>query len=173
MTFVYGTHGTPEENAWALAKVRYDAEQFWYRGNGSVDVVADSAFDPAREPERNVILYGHAEMNSIWPVLLGGAPLQVRRGAIKIGGREEKGDQFGCLLIYPRPGSDRALVAAVAGTGLHGSRLTDPLPYFASGVGYPDWVVFDAAGVRGAGYFGNDWSIEKGESAWRGEKSPK
>ena len=34
MMFVYGTRGTPEENAWAFAKARFDAEAFWYRGNG-------------------------------------------------------------------------------------------------------------------------------------------
>jgi hypothetical protein len=34
--FVYGTAGTPEENAWMLARARFDAETFWYRGNGSI-----------------------------------------------------------------------------------------------------------------------------------------
>jgi pimeloyl-ACP methyl ester carboxylesterase len=41
MIFVYGTQGSEEENAWAYSRARYDAEQFWYRGNGSVDIVAD------------------------------------------------------------------------------------------------------------------------------------
>jgi hypothetical protein len=39
----------------------------------------------------------------------------------------------------------------------------------ASGVGYPDWLVFDSKGIVGAGYFGNDWKIDTGESAWRKE----
>jgi poly(3-hydroxybutyrate) depolymerase len=167
MAFVYGTHGNAAENAWALAKARFDAEQFWYRGNGSVDVMSDSVFQPAREPERNVILYGHAEMNTAWSPLLGAAPVQVRRGAIDVGARKEKGDDLGCLLVYPRPENRLAMVAAVAGTGLHGMRLTDRQPYFMSGVGYPDWTVLDPAGVRGAGFFGNDWTVESGETAWR------
>src|SRR5207302_802335 len=58
MLFVYGTRGTPEENAWAFAKARYDAESFWYRGNGAVDVVPDSRFEAARDRDRSVILYG-------------------------------------------------------------------------------------------------------------------
>jgi hypothetical protein len=167
VALIYGTHGNAAENAWALAKARFDAEQFWYRGNGSVDVMSDAAFQPSREPERNVILYGHAEMNTAWPPLLAAAPVQVRRGAIRIGAREEKGEDLGCLLVYPRPENGRALVAAVAGTGLHGMRLTDRQPYFMSGVGYADWTVLDPAGLRGAGYFGNDWAVESGESAWR------
>ena len=53
-------------------------------------------------------------------------------------------------------------------------RLTDRLPYFASAFAFPDWIVLDgtspargAARIRGAGYFGLDWKVESGESAWR------
>ncbi|HEY1114031.1 MAG TPA: alpha/beta hydrolase-fold protein, partial [Chitinophagaceae bacterium] len=41
MVFVYGTGGSREENEWSLNKARYDAETWYYRGNGAVDVVAD------------------------------------------------------------------------------------------------------------------------------------
>ncbi len=165
--FVYGTKGTAEETAWALAKARFDAEQFWYRGNGSVDVVPDTAFDPAKEPDRSVVLYGHADMNAAWKSLLGAAPVAVGRDRLSVGDHEEEGDDLACLLVYPRPGSDQASVGAVAGTGLHGLRLTDRLPYFSSGAEYPDWTVLDPKGVRGAGYFGNDWKPAAGESVWR------
>jgi pimeloyl-ACP methyl ester carboxylesterase len=174
MLFVYGTRGAAAENAWALAKARYDAEQFWYRGNGSVDVVADTAFDPKQEPDRNVVLYGNADGNAAWEALLGGGPVQVRRGKLKVGAREEAGNDLACLFVRPRPGSDTALVGAVSGTGVAGLRRTDRLPYFVSGVAYPDWVVLDGTswtrgteGIRGAGYFGPDWKVESGESAWR------
>ena len=39
MVLVHGTRGSAAETAWASAKARFDAETFWYRGNGSVDVV--------------------------------------------------------------------------------------------------------------------------------------
>lgn len=167
VVFVYGTQGTPEENAWALAKARFDAEQFWYRGNGSIDVVADTGFDPKREPDRNVILYGHADMNAAWEPLLAATPVAVGRGRLTVGDRRQTADDLACLLVYPRPGNDGASVGVVAGTGPHGLRLTDRLPYFSSGAAYPDWVVLDSAGVRGAGFFGADWQVPSGESAWR------
>src|SRR5262249_51464449 len=111
---VFGTNGSPEENAWGLARARLDAESFWYRGNGSVDVVTDAAFlDPGRAEEfrdRNVILYGHAESNAAWPALLGESPVQVRRGQVRIGRRTTSGDDLACLFYRPRPGSDRAAV---------------------------------------------------------------
>ena len=66
MIFVYGTKGNTEENQWAFIKARYDAERFWYQGNGSVDVIQDTEFDLLAEPDRNVILYGNAQTNQAW-----------------------------------------------------------------------------------------------------------
>ena len=173
MIFVYGSHGSAEENHWAFAKARYDAEQFWYRGNGSVEVVADSEFDPATDPDRSVILYGHADSNKAWNALLANSPVQLRRGLLRVGEREERGDALSCLFIRPRPGSDVALVAVIGGTGMPGMRLTDRVPYFTAGVAYPDCTVFGpetlregSAAVLGAGFFGNDWSVGQGEFAW-------
>ena len=170
MLFVYGTRGTPEENAWALAKARFDAETFWYRGNGSVEVVPDHDFDPAKEPDRNVILYGNADTLACWQALLGESPVQVKRGEVRAGARVETGDDLACLFLRPRPHSDRACVAVIGGSGVVGMRVTDRLPVFLSGVAYPDYTVMGPdvfarglAGVRCAGFFGNDWSVERGE----------
>ena len=53
-------------------------------------------------------------------------------------------------------------------------RLTDRLPYFVSGVAYPDWCVFGpeilttgTAGVRGAGFFTEDWKYSILNSGWK------
>ena len=85
MIFAYGTQGTDAENEWAFAKARYDAEQFYYRGNGSIDVVADTAFDSNSSPDRNIILYGNSSTNSLWDSLLGNSPVNVGNGFVKIG----------------------------------------------------------------------------------------
>jgi len=178
MMFVYGTQGTPRENAWAYQKARFDSETFWYRGNGAVDIVADTAFDPAATRDRNVILYGHADMNAAWRTLLADSPVRVRRGRVVVGDRTIEGDALGALFIRPRPDSDTASVGVIAGSGLPGLRALNGNRYFVSGTGYPDWTVLHAdmlkdgaEGVIAAGYFGNDWSVETGESQWRGDKS--
>ncbi|MFI5454859.1 MAG: prolyl oligopeptidase family serine peptidase [Isosphaerales bacterium] len=174
---VIGTKGTPEENAWGLARARFDAETFWYRGNGSVDILTDAVFlDPGRADalrDRNVILYGHSESNAAWPVLVGDGPVQVRRGEVRIGGRVVTGDDLTCLFVRPRPDSERAAVGVVAGSGLIGLRLADGLPYFTSGVAYPDCLLLggkkSSQGISvpiAAGYFGADWDVESGEFAW-------
>jgi hypothetical protein len=173
MVFVYGTRGTAAENDWAYAKARFDAESWLYRGNGAVDLIADSEFDAAVDPDRGVILYGHAESNGAWIDLLGKSPVQVKRGSITIGGREVRGEDLACLFLRPRPGSRVACVGVVSGTGMPGLRLTDRVPYFLAGVAFPDCTMFGVEtlrdgvkGVRATGYFGNDWSVEHGEFAW-------
>ncbi|MBN2448667.1 MAG: prolyl oligopeptidase family serine peptidase [Phycisphaerae bacterium] len=174
--FVVGTQGTAEENAWALAKARYDAESFWYRGNGSIDTVLDSDFRPEAYVDRSVILYGNADSNGAWSRLLGDCPVQVKGGSIRVGTREFTDDNLAALFVYPRADSDVACVGAVGGSGITGMRLATRLPYFVSGVAYPDCVVLDPAmlagqpgGVRAAGFFGVDWTVETGDFAWSDE----
>ncbi|MEA2552980.1 MAG: hypothetical protein QOJ65_1156, partial [Fimbriimonadaceae bacterium] len=142
MTFVYGTTGTLEENTWARNKARYDAESFYYRGNGSVEVVPDSDFKAKATKSRNVILYGNADTNRAWKTLLSDSPIQVRRGALGVSGRLYAGPDLACLFLRPRKGTTDGLVGAVSGTGIVGMRLNDRLPYFLAGCEYPDWVVF-------------------------------
>lgn len=174
--FVYGTSGNKEENEWAYAKARYDAEHFWYQGNGSIDLISDRQFDPKSDPDRNVILYGNAQTNSAWKVLLGDSPVQVTRGRLAVGGKALTGNNLGCLFIRPRPGSDIASVGAVSGTGIVGMKLTDRRPYLSPGYTYPDLIIFSPdmltdqeKGVKAAGFFGLDWSVKTGELVWNYE----
>ena len=171
---VYGTKGTSEENQWALAKARFDAETFWYRGNGAIEVVADTAFKADDDPDCNVILYGNSETNAAWPALLSLCPVQVRKGQVAMSLRPETGDDLGILFCWPRQGSDNALVGVVGGTGIQGMRLTTRLRYFVSGVAYPDFMLFGpnvltegTEDIRAIGYFGNDWKVDSGEIVWR------
>lgn len=172
--FVYGTQGTPEENAWAEAKARFDAETFYYRGNASIDVVPDTEFDPNADTNRNVILYGNAETHGNWSTLLGNSPIQVQRDVVRIGTRPETGSDLACLFVRPRPKSETALVGVVSGTGLAGMRATDRVRYFISGIAYPDLLLFSADSltqgakeIRAVGYFANDWGINDAELEWR------
>jgi hypothetical protein len=71
MVFVYATNGSAEENEWYKNKARFDAETFWYRGNGSIDIIPDTDFAPDHYADRNVIIYGNADNNLAWNQLLG------------------------------------------------------------------------------------------------------
>ncbi len=176
---VYGTQGTPEENAWAYARARYDAETFWYRGNGSPDIVQDKEFNVRMTAGRSVILYGNSETNGAWRLLLDGSPVEVRRGGARIGGRTLEGPDIALFFVRPRPNDAKAYVAVVSGTGIAGMRATDRVPVFLSGTAIPDCLALGvdsyergAAGVRAAGFFGRDWSVERGEFAWQPAPGP-
>jgi len=164
--FVYGTGGTREENAWAYAKARFDAETFWYRGNGAIALVPDSDYSLARTSDDNVIVYGNETTNSVWAALARGCPLRVERNRLALGARRFIGADHGVLFIRPRPNSAEASVGFVGGTGLAGMRSVERLPVFVSGVGYPDYLVVTPDAWRGgskavvaAGFFANDWSL--------------
>jgi dienelactone hydrolase len=174
VVLVYGTRGTPDETARAYQKARFDAETFWYRGNGSLEVVADRAFDPAKATDRNVVLYGNADTNTWWTALLGGSPVLVANGHARVGAREFTGADLAAYFVRPRPDSPTTSVGAVAWTGPAGWFAASPIQYFVSGAGFPDLVLFSAdmlrsgtAGVRGIGWFGPDWSVERGDFAWQ------
>lgn len=168
---VYGTRGTPEENEWAFAKARYDAEQWWYRGNGTTTVYADTALESPETlvalADRGVILYGHSEMNSAWSRLVAsGAPVLLARGKATVGARVLEGDDLFGVFLAPRV-SGRGPLAVVAGTGMAGLRASDRLTYFSSGTGFPDAMIGRAGmllrgqtGIEAAEFFTVDWQTE-------------
>ncbi len=174
VVFVLGTNGSNSEDKWIFDKARYDAEIFWYQGNGSIEIIKDTEFDPVKYKDRNIILYGNASTNSAWETLLPDCPVQVTKKLIRIGKKEIKGSNLGIIFIYPEKDSEFASVGVVAGTGLKGIRLTGSLPYLNPGSGFPDFMVISedymtegVKGVEAAGFFGNDWSVEKGEAVYK------
>jgi pimeloyl-ACP methyl ester carboxylesterase len=171
---VYATRGSEDENTAALAKARFDAETWWYRGNGSCDIVADDDFDPdaPANQTRNVILYGNAKSNSAYSRLVpDDAPVSVLPGSATVGDRRIDEDLLGALFVCRRRGAMEAgaLVGVVGGTGAHGLRSLDRMPFFTSGVGFPDVLIVGAdmlqrggAGVRTIGFYGPDGTLNTG-----------
>lgn len=162
---VYGTQGTAEEDKWMADKARYDAETFWYRGNASVPVIADTQFSTEMALKRDVMLIGNSTINSVWSKLNGGSPVDVVPGVVKVSGRDYTGDNLVCLYCRPSLG-DETMVAFVGVTGAKARRLAERLPYLSSGVAYPDYTVISTDGftrgtkaVLDAGYFDNNWNF--------------
>ncbi|MFN8343567.1 MAG: alpha/beta hydrolase-fold protein [Spirosomataceae bacterium] len=171
MVFVYGTVGTKEENEWAYNKARYDAETWYYRGNGAVDVIPDRDFSLTAYADRGVVLFGNAATNSAWPMLLSKSPIQIQRGSIQVGEEQLAGDNLGAYFTYPRPDSPFASVAVVSGSGLAGMLATESNQYFTGGSGFPDYFIFGTdmlkegtKGVKLAGFFDNNWQVTESDA---------
>lgn len=176
VVLVYGTHGTAEENAWAEQKANLDAESFLYRGNGSLRVYNDEEFDPQQHPDSNVVVYGNEDTVSCWHELLAPIDVQLNSEELTLGSHRWESPSLACLFVYPRLGSSRALVGVVGGTGIVGMRAANSMPYFVSGVAYPDVTVVDGTrlheglkAIVGAGFFSNRWRVADGEFAFETE----
>ena len=102
-------------------------------------------------------------------------PIDARRGSLRCGDQEWKGDALAALFVRRRRIVRDAgkisppvefLVGVFADTGPKGSRLGYMLLPFFSGVGYPDYAIYSAeiltkgdGGVLAAGWFAHDWSL--------------
>jgi hypothetical protein len=143
-----------------------------------------TGFEEGMSGTRNLVAYGNEASNRVIAEFLKGSPLRVGNGRLSVGERALKGEDLS-FLAYLRIAGVRKIkigdtsdflgaIAIIGGTGIVGMRGTDLMPYFVSGVHYPDLFVYDSRNhtigskaVRAAGYFGNDWSVEKGDIAWR------
>ena len=167
---VVGTQGGDAADALLAQKARYDADQWWVRGNGRFEIVADTAFDPAAYRGRNVVLYGNRDENAAWAALIGTAPpVDVRNGAFAGPTSRHQGEDIAAMFVLPRADCDQGQVGVIAATGAAGMRAVMRTPVFSAGVGIPDLVAFrasllteGASAIVEAGFFGNDWGIDTG-----------
>lgn len=164
---VYGTKGNAQETEWNQDKARFDAETFYYRANGSVEVISDLDYIPSRYKDRNVIVYGNKDTNRLWNTLLKDSPIQISRKEIKAGNKNYVGEDLGAYFVYPNPTSDTTSVGVVAGTGSAGIRSVAPNNYISGITGFPDYMIFRANilkdgldAVETAGFFTNDWKLK-------------
>ena len=168
MVFVYGTNGTKEENEWALAKARYDAESWYYRGNGAVDIIADSEYQPDTYATHNIILIGNAKTNKAWSSLLKDCPIYIDAHGLTIGDHKYVGTDIGGYFTWKKPNSDTRTVGVITGTGLKGMQAATANQYFAGASGFPDYMFFHidmlkngSESLVNAGFYTNQWEIDK------------
>jgi len=172
MVFVYGTSGTKEENEWSFNKARYDAETWYYRGNGAVDVIADKEFSLEKYKDRGLIIFGNKSTNSAWNAVLKDCPIQVERNKIAAGNKSWQGDDLAAYFVWPIKSSSVASVAVITGTGVRGMQAANANQYFAGASGFPDFMIFNSqmmlsgpTGLKMAGFFDNNWNLCDTDSA--------
>ena len=174
MVFVYATKGSKEEKKWYYNRALFDAEKFWYRANGNIEIIKDTDFSAEKYPDQNVILYGNSNNNAAWKYLLNSCPLQVSDGKLELDDKALIGEEWGAYFIYPRQDSEFASIGVVTATGLKGMKAAFPNHYLVNGTTFPDVLIFSddvlengISGVQCSGFFGNDWSVQNGDFAWR------
>ncbi|MEO5681543.1 MAG: alpha/beta hydrolase-fold protein [Chitinophagaceae bacterium] len=172
MVFVYSTKGAKEENEWSINKARYDAETWYYRGNGAVDIIADAEYGVEKYAGRNVIIYGNAATNSAYNILLEGCPVKLGRNAVTVGVHSFAGDDLGAYFVWPMKRTAKNTVAVIGGSGIKGMMAANANQYFAGASGFPDFMIFSlgmlqagAAEIKMTGFFDNSWKLTDEEMA--------
>lgn len=170
VVFVYSTGGSAAENEWSFNKARYDAETWYYRGNGAVDIIADKDYSPAGYKDRGVVIYGNKSTNKAWKLVLNDCPIQVERNKVMAGSKQWTGNGFSACFVWPLAGSDVASVAVVSGSGIIGMKAAYANQYFAGASGFPDFMIYDARmlmtgvdEVKMAGFYDNQWKLSAEE----------
>ncbi len=169
MLFVVATGGTAEEKETVMNKAVYDAETWYYRGNGAVDLITDKEYAAAKYAGRNVILYGNANTNAAWKSLLGDCPIQVSNNELKAGDAKWNGNDLAAYFIWPQK-DPNLLVGVVAATGVPGMKAAFANQYFAGGSGFPDFMIFNSDMLKGdekaiklTGFFDHQWKLSPAE----------
>lgn len=174
VVFVYATKGTAFENDWYYHKALFDAETFYYRANGTIEMIKDTDFSLDKYADRNVIVYGNKDNNAAWKILLKHSPIQVKNNTVQIGDKTLSGNQWGLYFTAPRQDSNMATIGVVTATGAMGMKAAYANHYLVNGTTFPDVMLFDSsvlsqgsAAVKYAGFFGNDWTITQGDFEWK------
>jgi hypothetical protein len=167
VVFVYATGGSSSEGEWYQNRARFDAETFYYRGNGSIDVISDKEFSLEKYKDRNVVIYGNASNNKAWNLLLKNSPIQIDNHQVKVGDKVLKGDDLAAYFVLPRKDSNTAMVGVVAGTSEAGMKATWANNYISGITGFPDVMIFKAdlllkglPEMKVTGFFDNEWSTK-------------
>ena len=173
---VYGTSGTVEENEWNYQRALFDAEKFYYRANGNVEMISDKEFRAMDYRDKNVLIYGNKNNNSVWSLLLSHSPIQVENNQVRIGERVLSGENLGLYFIYPRKDSEVASVGVVTYTGMKGAKAAYANHYLVNATTFPDFMVFTdkvlsegIPGVISSGFFDNSWQLRDEFMVWRDE----
>jgi hypothetical protein len=142
-----------------------EAMRWWLIGNGSAEVLPDTAVTDKLARQYNLVLLGGPNENSVTRRAQAGLPVQVRQGRMYLGG-DELGDSLAALSVFPSPFNPERLVLVRMGTDADNTRLSLFWGIASSSTGIPDFVIFDQAvrrygwaGVRAAGFFDSNWSL--------------
>jgi hypothetical protein len=173
---VYGTRADSATTELLTGLATLKAFQWWRRGNGFVDVLADSEVTAEVVEKYNLILFGGAAENSVSARMERRLPIRRVGGNFLIGESELPGPGLAAKFVYPNPLNPLRLVVINQGTDIEGIRLLSEMRPVYAGAGLPDFIVYDDdvrrkgwGGIITAGFFDSAWRIDPGLMYCRGD----
>ena len=178
---IYGTAADSAEVALLQNQARLEAWQWWMRGNGLAEVLADTSVTRWTIGNYNLVLFGGPDENKITRMLNREVPIRIVDGEFYLGSERIKhpdvgggfytdlpGSSLAAEFVYPNPLAPDRLVFVHEGIGQEGLRLSTFFGTLSSAAGLPDFMIFDErvrkqgwAGVVEAGFFDSAWKIAR------------
>jgi len=166
--FVYGTLGDEPETNVNLHRARVMAQKWWWRANGTVQILADTSVTREQIRRYNLILFGGPASNRITRRINPDLPLSIADDHIELGDRKISGEDLAVQFLYPNPLNNRKFVVVLGGDSPEGEKLAMTLGTFYSGAGLPDFLIYDRAvkekgwgGIIAAGFFDERWKVSE------------
>ncbi|RKY83754.1 hypothetical protein DRQ11_12575 [candidate division KSB1 bacterium] len=163
--FVYGTKEDANQH---LHAARILAEEWWWRGNGFVTILADTQVTSEIIQKYNLILFGGPRSNFLTQRLQDYLPIKISNEGVTLGAFPIPGSDLAVKFIYPNPLNPNKFVVVNAGTSPLASCLSERLSLFYTGVGFPDFMIFDLSfkekgwgSMIAAGFFDQNWQVAK------------
>ncbi len=165
---VYGTQGGSEAAESNLHRARVEAQNWWRRGNGYVEIIQDTEVIQEIIDNYNLILFGGPKTNLITAKINRNLPISIRGDKVYINDCALEGEDIAVQMIYPNPLNKKKFVVVREGNSPRGEELSGLFNVIYSGSGLPDFIVYDDkvrekgwAGVMAAGFFDMNWKVDK------------
>lgn len=166
--FVYGTRGDSLSTERNLHQARLQSYTWWMRANGLVEVVPDTEVTEEMVEKYNLILFGNNETNSYVKEINYKLPIHMEYGHIFLDKEKIAPDSLCLIEIYPNPHNRERFVLLYSASNQDMERFTGLFSTLYSSAGLPDFIVWDKtalnygwAGVVAAGFFDQNWRIDK------------
>ncbi|MFQ6092495.1 MAG: hypothetical protein ACE5OR_07430 [bacterium] len=145
---VYGTQGDSAATEVNLHHARVQAQQWWRRANGRVDILPDTEVTSETVEQYNLILFGRPETNAITARVHRDLPILIGAGRVALGDRVIEGEGIGVQFIYPNPLNPTKFILVHGGTDPEGEERSTLFGTLYSGAGL-------------CGFFDMDWNLNE------------
>ncbi len=160
---VYGTIGDDVSTGNYIAQARYQAFAWWYRANGYVEIIPDTAVTGEVIKNYNLVLFGNPLTNSIVKKINKDMPLKIKNESVYYNKQKIDGTDLCVVQVCPNPLNPEKLVCLYEPSTQEAEKYMGFFVPLYAGAGLPEFVVYDQsvlkygwAGVKAAGFLGKE-----------------
>jgi pimeloyl-ACP methyl ester carboxylesterase len=164
---IYGTQGDSDSTEINLHHARVEAQNWWLRGNGYVEIIPDIELNSEIIHRYNLILFGGPETNAVTAKIMKDLPLSTKNDRLIIDGQQIEKDDVAFQMVYPNPLNPEKYVVIKGGTSPKAEELSGLFNVIYSGSGLPDFIIYDEtakekgwAAIIAAGFFDINWKFD-------------